>query len=197
MLEILDRAGPIAEGNARFAAPDKRSYTSPSARSMTRHDSDPSGVLGVKEKAMEQKAAAVRPKNYTQVRFAVTFYLNDLDDHHRSIGTGIKSMSMREQPMLMRKQPMLMRKQSMLMRKQPMLMREQSMCCSGDFNTLEKAPRLLHCGHSICSNCVTAAKSAGLQELNCSICALGTNLGQTLNLNHNVLDALKKGYVFN
>ena len=38
LLEILDRAGPIAEGNARFAAPDKRSHTSPSARSMTRHD---------------------------------------------------------------------------------------------------------------------------------------------------------------
>jgi hypothetical protein len=32
LFEILHRAGPIAEGNARFAAPDKRSYTSPSAR---------------------------------------------------------------------------------------------------------------------------------------------------------------------
>jgi hypothetical protein len=38
----------------------------------------PSGVPGVKEKAMEQKAAAVKPKNYTQVHFAVTSYLGDL-----------------------------------------------------------------------------------------------------------------------
>lgn len=34
LLEILDRAGPIAEGNTRFAAPDKGSYTSPSARDL-------------------------------------------------------------------------------------------------------------------------------------------------------------------
>ena len=31
----------------------------------------PSGVPGVKEKLMEQKAAAVKPKNYTQVRVVV------------------------------------------------------------------------------------------------------------------------------
>jgi len=31
----------------------------------------PSGVPGVKEKLAEQKAAAVRPKNYTQVRFVL------------------------------------------------------------------------------------------------------------------------------
>jgi hypothetical protein len=39
-----------------------------------------------------------KPKNYTQVRFAVTFYLNDLGHHHRSIGTGTKSMLMPSSP---------------------------------------------------------------------------------------------------
>lgn len=58
----------------------------------------------------------------------------------------------------------------------------------------EKKPRLLRCGHSICSNCVTAAKSAGLQELKCNVCDLVTNLEGKLNFNRALLDdALQKG----
>jgi hypothetical protein len=67
------------------------------------------------------------------------------------------------------------------------------LCCYGDFDTLQKAPMLLRCGHSICSNCVTVAKSKSIQELKCNICDLGTDLGKTLQYNHSWLDALKKG----
>jgi hypothetical protein len=67
------------------------------------------------------------------------------------------------------------------------------LCCSGDFDTLTKAPKLLRCGHSICSNCLTAATSAGLQELKCNVCHICTDLGETLLFNHSLLDALKKG----
>ena len=67
------------------------------------------------------------------------------------------------------------------------------LCCSGGFDDLQKKPRLLRCGHSICSNCVTAAKSAGLQELKCNVCDLVTNLEGKLNFNRALLDALQKG----
>lgn len=63
--EILQKDKAIKEGKIR-AKPNSAGVRAPGFAEMI-----PSGVPGVKEKAMEQKAAAVKPKNYTQVRFAV------------------------------------------------------------------------------------------------------------------------------
>ena len=60
--EILQKDKAIKEGKIR-AKPNSAGVRTPGFAEMI-----PSGVPGVKEKAMEQKAAAVKPKNYTQVR---------------------------------------------------------------------------------------------------------------------------------
>ncbi len=64
-------------------------------------------------------------------------------------------------------------------------------CCIGAFDLTKKEPMLLLCGHSICSNCLISAKSAGLQEVMCNLCKLSTGLGQKLNCNHSLVDLLK------
>ena len=65
------------------------------------------------------------------------------------------------------------------------------LCCGGAFDLAKKEPMLLRCGHSICSNCLISAKSAGLREVVCSVCKLGTDLVQKLHCNHSLVDVLK------
>ncbi len=63
--EISHKDKAIKEGKIR-AKPNSAGVRAPGFAEMI-----PSGVPGVKEKLLEQKAAAVKPKNYTQVRAAM------------------------------------------------------------------------------------------------------------------------------
>ncbi|CAD6194731.1 unnamed protein product [Caenorhabditis auriculariae] len=71
---------------------------------------------------------------------------------------------------------------------------ECPVCCS-QFNRQNNVPKVLDCGHSICSNCITTLLSnvrvyivgegEGVQQLKCPLCQVYTNIDDVKNLRNN------------
>jgi hypothetical protein len=107
--EIVQKDKAIKEGKIR-GKPNSAGVRPPGFAEMI-----PSGVPGVKEKLKEQKAAAVRPRNYTQVRadtlscFDSLFYRNMIPGC--SIETGTRSMLMLSSPIWTGKRTLKRKKQ--------------------------------------------------------------------------------------